>query len=157
MARKKYCPACGTRMDYERTTHRAINAEGRPVQYYNVLRYVCPQGCATATFDFSQASLDPDGRDRGFRLHVETSPEGEAVVTETFLDRFDFSYFLTVVGLILGYLLFTWALFTIPAPPVGKILFAALLTLSAFYVIIHLTTKAERTAVLPARAVEGSE
>lgn len=127
-------------MKTERTTHRAINAEGRPVQYYNVVRYECPQGCATATFDFSQASLDPDGRDRGFRLHVATSPEGEAVVTETFLDRFDLAYAVTVVGLVLGYALFMWALFTIPASPVGKIVSAALLTVAAFYILIHMTS-----------------
>ena len=28
LSRKKYCPACGTRMEAERTTHRAVNAEG---------------------------------------------------------------------------------------------------------------------------------
>lgn len=138
-------------METERTTHRAINAEGRPVQYYNVLRYECPQGCSTATFDFSQASLAPDGRDRGFRLTVPTGPEGEAVITETFLDRFDFSYFITVVGLVLGYLLFAWGLIVIPASPVGKIVVAALLTVSAFYILIHLTaapgTKAAATAL----------
>lgn len=144
-------------METERTTHRAINAEGRPVQYYNVLRYECPQGCATATFDFSQASLDPDGRDRGFRLHVETSPEGEAVVTESFLDRFDFSYFLTVVGLILGYLLFMWALITIPASAVGKIVNAGLLTVAAFYVLIHLTTKPEPRRVATPSTSEGGD
>lgn len=134
-------------METERTTHRAVNAEGRPVQYYNVLRYGCPQGCSTTTFDFSQASLDPDGRDRGFRLAVETGPEGEAVITEAFLDRFDFSYVLTVIGLALGYLLFSWGLITIPASPVGKIVTATLLTISAFYILIHLTSEpgAKRT------------
>ncbi len=127
-------------MEAELTTHRAMTAEGRPVQYYNVWRYECPNGCPTATFDFSEASLDPEGRDRGVRLHVETGPEGEMVVTETYGGRFDFAYFLTVVGLALGYLMFMWALFTIPASPVGKIVSAALLTLAAFYILIHMTS-----------------
>lgn len=141
-------------MNTERTTHRAINAEGRPVQYYNVLRYECPQGCATATFDFSQASLDPGGRDRGFRLHVQTKPDGEVVVAETFLDRFDFAYFITVVGLILGYLLFMWALITVPVSPVGKVVNAGLLTVAAFYVVIHMTTKSEPKPFVPAQTTE---
>lgn len=150
MARKKYCPACGTRMVPEKTTHRAINAEGRPVLYYNVWRHECPQGCPTATFDFSQSSLDPDGRDRGFRLTVETGPAGEAVVTETFLDRFDLSFAITVVGLVLGYALFAWALITIPGPPVAKIVLAVLLTAAAFFTLAHM-------APLPSRRIEPAE
>lgn len=142
-------------MEWTVTTHRAINAEGRPVQYYNVLRFECPQGCPTATFDFSEASLDPEGRDRGFRLHVETDAKGEAVVEERLDGGFDLAFFITVVGLILGYVMFTWALFTIPASPLVKIVFAVLLTLSAFYIIIHLTTKAEPARSSRADAADG--
>lgn len=139
LARKKYCPACGTRMVTSRTTQQAINQEGRPVQYYNVIMYECPRGHSTATFDFSQASLDPGGRDRGFRMRVPTGPQGEALVTETFLDRFDLSWALTVIGVALGYLLFAWGLIVIPGPPAGKIIAAIAWTLSAFYVVIHMT------------------
>lgn len=142
MARKKYCPACGTRMEATVTTHRAINAEGRPVQYYNVLRFECPRGCPTATFDFSEATLHPQGRVRGFRLHGEPVAGGEAAA-EPVGGGFDLAYAITVVGLVLGYLMFSWALFTTPAAPAAKIVLAALLTLSAFYILIHLTTKAE--------------
>lgn len=139
LARKKYCPACGTRMVTSMTTQQAINQEGRPVQYYNVLMYECPRGHSTATFDFSQASLDPGGRDRGFRMTVEAGPRGEAVVRETFLDRFDFSWALTVVGLALGYLLFMWGLVAIPGSAGGKIVGTVALTLAAFYILAHMT------------------
>lgn len=143
LARRKYCPACGTRMVTSLTTQQAINQEGRPVQYYNVVMYECPKGHPTATFDFSQASLDPGGRDRGFRMAVPVGPEGEAVVTETFLDRFDLSWALTVIGLSLGYLLFAWGLIVIPGPPAAKIIAAVVLTLSAFYILAHMTSVPE--------------
>lgn len=134
------------------TTHRAINAEGRPVQYYNVLRYQCPQGCPTATFDFSEASLDPGGRERGFRLHAVSDAGRDAAVAEPVAGGFDLALAITVAGLLLGYLMFSWALFTIPALPAAKIVLAALLTLSAFYILVHVTTKPEPRP--PAPAVE---
>lgn len=146
----------------ERTTQRAINAEGRPVQYYNVLRYDCPRGHSTTTFDFSQASLDPGGRDVGFRWRVATDSRGEAVVTENFLDRFDLSWALTVIGLALGYLLFAWGLIVIDGPPAGKIIAAIVLTLSAFYILAHMTAapadapRAQPT-IVPEDAEDGSD
>ncbi|MBO8141666.1 MAG: hypothetical protein H0Z37_05715 [Firmicutes bacterium] len=139
MSRKKYCPACGSRMEGTRTTHRTVNAEGRPVLYYNVWRFECPQGCATTTYDYSQASLDPEGRMRGFRWAVEAGPSGAAAAAPSFLERLDLSFLITVVGLILGYLMFAWCLIIIPASPVGKIVCAALLTAGALYVLVHLT------------------
>lgn len=72
-------------------------------------------------------------------MSVEAGPEGEAVVRETFLDRFDLSWALTVVGLSLGYLLFMWGLVTIPASAGGKIVSTVALTLGAFYTIAHMT------------------
>lgn len=72
-------------------------------------------------------------------MRVPTGPQGETIVTETFLDRFDLSWALTVVGLSLGYLLFAWGLIVIPGPAAGKIVAAVALTLSAFYILAHMT------------------
>src|SRR5690606_14618315 len=101
----------------DRTSHRTVNPQGRPVLYYNVWRYECPQGCATTTLDFSEASLDPQGRARGYRLAVQAGPNGQIVVTPTHAGPFDLSLFITVLGLILGYVIFAWALIVIPASP----------------------------------------
>lgn|GEM_PF-2794780 len=145
MSRRKYCPACGTRMEAERTTHRTVNAQGRPVLYYNVWKYDCPQGCATTTYDFSEASLDPEGRARAYRLVTAGAPQGDvAVAAPSLLDRLDLSFLITVLGLILGYCMFAWALIIIPASPMGKIVTAAAFTLGAFYVVVHMTTAPKR-------------
>jgi len=133
-------------MVVSRTNQQAINQEGRPVQYYNVLMYECPQGHPTTTFDFSQASLDPAGRERGFRMQVTAGPRGEAVVEESFLDRFDLSWAITVVGLALGYLLFAWGLIVIPGPATAKIVAAVALTASAFYILAHMIAAPETKA-----------
>ncbi|MFS8543040.1 MAG: hypothetical protein LOD91_04265 [Limnochordales bacterium] len=131
----------------ERTTQRTVTGQGRPVLYYNVWRFDCPQGCATTTFDFSEASLDPQGMFRPQRLAAETGSGGELVVAPpSLLDRLDLSYLITVVGLILGYAMFAWALIVIDASPVGKIISAALLTLGAFYVVIHMTAAPRQPA-----------
>ena len=83
----------------ERTTQRTVTGQGRPVLYYNVWRFDCPQGCATTTFDFSEASLDPQGMFRPQRLAAETGSGGELVVAPpSLLDRLDLSYLITVVG-----------------------------------------------------------
>ncbi len=131
-------------MEAERTTHRGVNAQGRPVLYYNVWRYECPNGCSTATLDFSEASLDPEGRHRGYRVKVQTTSQGQAVLaaefSPSFLDRLDLSFVLTVLGLVFGYGIFAWALVVIPASPMGKIVCAAALTIGALYVVAHLTS-----------------
>jgi len=100
LSRRRYCPACGARMEAELTTHRAVNAQGRAVLYYNVWRYECPNGCATATVDFSEASLDPAGLRRVGQVHVSAGPSGELVVhPPSLLDRIDLSFIITVLGL----------------------------------------------------------
>src|SRR5690606_25820774 len=121
-------------MEAELTTHRAVNAQGRAVLYYNVWRYECPNGCATATLDFSQASLDPAGLRRVGQVQVRPGPSGEVVVHQpSLLDRIDLSFIITALGLIFGYAMFAWALVVIPASPTGKIVCAVALTLSALY------------------------
>ena len=144
-------------MEAERTTHRTVNAQGRPVLYYNVWKYDCPQGCATTTYDFSEASLDPEGRARAYRLVTAGAPQGEMVVAPSFLDRLDLSFLITVIGLILGYCLFAWALIIIPASPIGKIVTAAALTLGAFYIIVHLTAAPSPVASGAGRAAAADD
>ena len=127
-------------MEAELTTHRGVNAQGRAVLYYNVWRYECPNGCATATLDFSQASLDPAGLRRVGQVQVRPGPSGEVVVHQpSLLDRIDLSFIITALGLIFGYAMFAWALVVIPASPIGKIVCAVALTLSALYIVVHLT------------------
>ncbi|HEY8496014.1 MAG TPA: hypothetical protein VIK98_03130 [Limnochordales bacterium] len=122
------------------TTYRGVNAQGRAVLYYNVWRYECPNGCATATLDFSQASLDPAGLRRVGQVQVRPGPSGEVVVHQpSLLERMDLSFIITVLGLIFGYAMFAWALVVIPASPIGKIVCAVALTLSALYIVVHLT------------------
>jgi len=140
LSRRKHCPACGARMEAELTTHRAVNAQGRAVLYYNVWRYDCPNGCATTTLDFSQASLDPAGLRRVGQVQVRSGPRGEIVVHQpSLLDRLDLSFIISALGLIFGYGIFAWALVVIPASPIGKIVCAVALTLSALYIVVHMT------------------
>jgi len=160
LSRRRYCPACGARMEAELTTHRAVNAQGRAVLYYNVWRYECPNGCATATVDFSEASLDPAGLRRVGQVHVSAGPSGELVVhPPSLLDRIDLSFIITVLGLVFGYSMFAWALVVIPASPIGKIVCAVALTLSALYIIAHLTAAPgrDKDPAIPADAAVAGE
>src|SRR5690606_37740179 len=59
-----------------------------------------------------------------------------------FLMNIDLSMIIVVLGLVLGYVMFVAGILASPTSPGGKIASAALLTAGAFFILIHITSRA---------------
>jgi len=136
----KYCPACRARMNVRETTHRAVDAQGQPVVYHGVRYYTCPNGCHTAMYDFRDAYIDdPVTGPRGWQPYG-SDPRADAGPFG-FLMRIDMSMWIVVVGLLLAYVMFAAGIIASHNSPVGKIVSALLLTVSALLILTFITQR----------------
>lgn len=135
----KYCPACSSRMNVRVTSHQAVDTEGQPVLYHGVRHYTCPRGCHTSMYDFSKAYIaGAEDGPRGWQPFGTVTDEGPF----QFLMNIDLSMIIVVIGLVLGYVMFVAGILASPTSPGGKIASAALLTAGAFFILIHITSRA---------------
>lgn len=113
------CTICRRPMRYEYVEMPRIGPDNKPVQYRNVRRYECPEGCRGVKLDFSEARPVSSG----------VRPKVVAQV-EPLKKKPDFNDRLLAIGLLIGYAILVSSVLLIQTTIVTKIIAIAFLTVS---------------------------
>lgn len=140
------CTICRRPMQYEYVEMPRIGLNNKPVQYRNVRRYYCPEGCRGVRLDFSKASKASSG------VLLKVVPRVKPLKkTPDFNDR------LLAVGLSLGYVILLLGILAIPAAWALKVGGAVFLTLSLLGIYRFATRRVELPSYFPVPRSVGAD